>query len=128
MVKRSKQSEGILKVLSKKNYHPTADEIYRIMKKDYPSLGIATVYRNLDKLARDGEIVKLEIPGESAHYDGNVEQHYHIVCTSCGKIEDVWIDLDLEKKYDLKQAAPGFSITGYRMELRGLCNECSGVK
>jgi len=124
MQKKSKQREGILQVLSVKNFHPTADDIFEAMKRDFPNLGIATVYRNLDLLTGHGKIVKIDVPGDSAHYDGNVEEHYHIICTKCGTIEDVWIDLDLEEHINLKKAIPGYKITGYRIAFRGICKKC----
>ncbi len=124
MQRKSKQREGILRVLSVKNYHPTAEDIFEKMKKEFPGLGIATVYRNLDQLNGDGKIVKINIPGDSAHYDGNVEEHYHIICMKCGKIEDVWLDLNLEEHVDFKKAVPDFTVTGYRIDFNGICRDC----
>lgn len=124
MKKKSKQRDGIIEILSKKNYHPTAEEIYLELKKKLPNVGIATVYRNLEQLIRDEKIVKIDIPEGAARYDGNIVRHYHIRCTHCGVVRDVWMDLDLLSQIETEKFAPGFTIEGYSINIWGLCREC----
>ena len=69
------------------NYELTIEAV----KKDMPAISLATVYRNLNSLADNGEILKLEINGE-AHYDGFCHLHSHFVCNECGKIIDIEIN------------------------------------
>ena len=124
MKKRSKQRDEIIEILSEKNYHPTSEEIYLELKKKLPGVGIATVYRNLEQLTRDGKIVKIDIPDGAARYDGNTVRHYHIRCTSCGDVKDVWMDLDLLSHLETEKFAPGFEIRDYSINLWGICKNC----
>ncbi len=129
MERKTKQRDGILEILSQKNYHPNAEEIYNRMKSEFPKLGVATIYRNLEQLTKAGLIVKLPSPiGESARYDGNSEKHFHIRCINCGLVEDVWIDLKLEKKIDLKKIIPNFEVHDYKVDFWGKCKNCKTKK
>jgi len=125
MERISKQRNGILEILSQKNYHPGAEEIYSRLKKKFPKLGIATVYRNLEQLAAAGAIVKINMAGEAARYDGFPEKHYHITCTVCGKVEDVWYDFGLMEKIDFRQMIPDFEVTEYFIDFQGRCRDCT---
>jgi Fur family ferric uptake transcriptional regulator len=69
--------------------HPTADMVYDAVKKGLPAISLATVYRNLNLLADDGTILKLEIGGEF-RFDGDTSSHQHCVCRKCGRITDVF--------------------------------------
>jgi len=112
-------------VLMKKNFHPTAEEIYDVLKKDFPCIGIATVYRNLDQLARSGTVIKIENPDGAARYDGNPEKHYHIKCLQCGRIDDVWTDIDINKHINLKKIVRGFNVLEVIISFAGICDECA---
>ncbi len=69
--------------------HPTAEELYFELKKNNPKLSLATVYRNLNQLAQNNVIKKIQGLSEQVHYDHNVSEHFHIICTECNKIEDL---------------------------------------
>ena len=75
----------ILEYLEGVKTHPTAETIYREVKKELPTITLATVYRNLNLLADEGKIVKLEINNEY-HFDADRSNHQHGVCKKCGKI------------------------------------------
>ncbi len=124
MKRISKQRNGILDLLSQKNYHPGAEEIYLRLKKKFPGLGIATVYRNLEQLTAAGIIVKINIPGEAARYDGFTEKHYHITCTTCGRVEDLWYDFQIMEKNNFRRIVPDFEVTGYSLDFQGRCRSC----
>jgi len=124
MERMSKQRNGILEILSQKNYHPGAEEIYSRLKKRFPKLGIATVYRNLEQLTAAGVIVKINMAGEAARFDGFPEKHYHITCTVCGRVEDVWCDFKLMEKNNFRQIIPDFEVTEYSIDFQGRCRSC----
>ncbi len=128
MERQSKQRDEILQILSTKNYHPTAEDIYLELKQKYPKTGIATVYRNMDQLLQANLVIKIDVPGEAAHYDGNIKKHFHIQCTECGKIEDVWLNMDPAKKLDFQNQIPHYEITDYNIDFLGICNICKGTK
>ncbi len=125
MHKSSKQRDGIYSLFGKKNYHPTVDDLYDIIKKDFPNISLATVYRNLDQLTQMGKILKIDIPNQPARYDGNIEEHYHIRCKDCGYIEDVWLDFDLSDKLNPKKAFPNFELVEYDINFIGTCSKCT---
>ena len=81
MERYSKQRELILNVLKERKDHPTAEMIYKDIIKIMPTIGIATVYRNLAALYESGQILKIETKqGESDRFDGNLMPHLHFQC------------------------------------------------
>lgn len=122
-LRMTNQREIILRELRKSKRHLSADELYDIVKKVMPRISLATVYRNLEILSEAGLIGKLEISGRQKRFDSDVSDHDHIYCVVCHKVDN----LDIERKdVDSEQlgAAAGYTITGYRVEIIGICPEC----
>ncbi len=117
------QREIILEELKRLKTHPTADELYEVVKKRLPRISLATVYRNLEQLSEAGIINKLEYGGRQKRFDGNISPHSHIFCIKCGKISDVELDEKIEIKKIIKDPK-GFLIFEDRFEFCGLCPEC----
>lgn len=122
-MKYSKQREHILKTLQENIIHPTADEIYAIARKDMPSLSLATVYRNLNQLAESGIIRRIDGLDGSVHFDHNLCNHYHFICTKCNKVYDVDYDIapDLADKV---LAETGLFVESFDISLKGTCPNC----
>lgn len=117
------QRQIILEELGKVTSHPTANEVYDMVRKRLPRIGLGTVYRNLELMADSGIILKLEVGGTQKRFDATVDPHYHIRCSSCGKVDDV----DLEVKYEINQAAAkasSYKILGHHIEFTGICMDC----
>ena len=126
-LRMTNQREIILRELRKSKRHLTADELYDIVKKDMPRISLATVYRNLEILSEAGLIGKLEISGRQKRFDYDVEEHDHIYCVECHRVDNLNIErkrLDLQKQSVVK----GYSITGYRLEALGICLDCQKKK
>lgn len=119
----TRQRVVILDELRKVTSHPTADELYSMVRERIPRISLGTVYRNLDFLAESGEILKLEAAGSTRRFDGCVEPHQHIRCTCCGKVGDVEPYQPVPSVEHV--LAPGFTVTAARMEYEGLCEDCS---
>jgi Fur family ferric uptake transcriptional regulator len=122
-LRMTNQREIILRELRKSKRHLSADELYDIVKKVMPRISLATVYRNLEILSEAGLIGKLEISGRQKRFDFDVSDHDHIYCVVCHKVDN----LDIERKnVDSEQlgASAGYTITGYRVEIIGICPEC----
>lgn len=103
--------------------HATADEIYESIAKEHPNISRATVYRNLNLLAEEGKIRRLEIPGGADHFDHRCHDHLHVRCEKCGRVFDV----DGEYITGLEKAIQndhGFKFTGYDILFRGICPDC----
>jgi Fur family ferric uptake transcriptional regulator len=117
------QRRVILEELKKVTSHPTADEIYEMVRRRLPHISLGTVYRNLEILSQCGMIQKLEPGGTQKHFDGMAENHYHFRCLGCGCIEDVSLGL----LHDLEASVPEldkYEIIGHRLELIGYCPDC----
>ncbi len=104
--------------------HPTAEEIYAEAKKRMPNIAKGTVYRNLSIMERDGEIGKIEIPSAPARYDKTSRRHEHVICEKCGKA----FDLESEDLTDYFSRLAKRPVTGYRLTLYTVCEECGRDK
>ena len=69
--------------------HVTANEVYEFLKKEYPTIGKGTVYRNLDILSEEGALRKVEVPDGANRFDITLKNHYHVRCIKCGEVSDV---------------------------------------
>ena len=118
------QRAVILEELKKVKTHPGADEIYEMVRKRLPRISLGTVYRNLEVLCELREIQKFEHVGTLKRFDGTPENHYHIRCVKCGRLDDApfEIETNLEKKV---RPFTNYSIIGHRLEFIGLCPECA---
>ncbi|MFI3272553.1 MAG: transcriptional repressor [Pseudomonadota bacterium] len=122
----TKQRMVILEELRKVKTHPTADELYAMVRTRLPRISLGTVYRNLDLLADSGEIVKLEAAGTQKRFDGNIMHHQHVRCLHCGAIGDVHTTLTIPNIVDV--VADGFQIHGARIEFDGICAQCAAAQ
>ena len=120
----TRQRKVILEELLKQNVHPSADEIYQMVRLRMPRISLGTVYRNLEVLANMGKIQKLELSGALKRYDWNTNKHYHIRCVCCDRVDDAPIAPLNQLENDL-YGATVFEIIGHNLEFTGLCPECS---
>lgn len=120
----TRQRSIILEVLRGTTSHPSADEIYEIVRKHLPRISLGTVYRNLEILCELGEIQKLETGGMLKRFDGNPKAHYHIRCVGCDRIVDAPV-APLIKASRAIHAATEYRIIGHRFEFLGVCPSCS---
>ena len=84
----SKQREAILNALRSTDTHPTASEVYAMVSKSLPNISLGTVYRNLDMLTKEGDILTISVGDGNSHFDGDNSNHIHLHCKECGKIFD----------------------------------------
>jgi Fur family ferric uptake transcriptional regulator len=120
----TRQRQIILEELHTVNTHPSADEVYEMVRKRLPRISLGTVYRNLEILSELGEIQKLELGGDLKRFDRNPNKHYHIRCIQCGRVDDAPI-APLNKIENELYGATVFTIIGHRLEFEGLCPRCS---
>ena len=118
------QRRIIIEELRKLKTHPTADELYLIVRKKLPQISLGTVYRNLELLAEAGEILKLELSGKQKRFDGSTENHYHLRCVKCGKVEDVEPEKMQGIDEKLNELVEKLKIDSFRLELCGPCSYC----
>lgn len=123
-MRNSRQKEIIKTGLKKFCIHPTAEELYLHLKSENPNLSLATVYRNLNKLAQKGEIKKIEGLSEQIHYDHNNSEHFHMICVECNKICDLPSDMSSSLKEVLSNQNE-FEVLSYDIIVKGICNNCN---
>ena len=117
----------ILEALIDTNRHPTAEEIYSRVRKVSPTTSLATVYKTIDTLKALGEVQELEFGDGRYHYDGvDPHPHPHVICTHCGKIEDVNFPQAATLSAQATQAS-GYAIALQRVEFYGLCTVCQAI-
>jgi len=117
------QRQVILEEIQKINTHPTADEVYEIVRRRLPRISLGTVYRNLEILSACGLIQKIGPLSSQMRFDGNTETHYHIRCNYCGRVEDA----PIESMDDIESAVRSLSdynIIGHKLEFIGICPKC----
>ncbi|MBW1840804.1 MAG: transcriptional repressor [Deltaproteobacteria bacterium] len=120
----TQQRKVILEELQKLETHPSADEIYSIVRRRLPRVSLGTVYRNLEVLSELGEIQKLELSGSLKRYDWDTKKHYHIRCMHCNMVEDAPIAPLNQLENDL-YGATVYQIIGHNLEFTGLCPGCA---
>lgn len=96
-----------------------------------PKMARSSAYRNLDVLLRCGVIRRINSGGDHAHFElaePLLGHHHHLICISCGSIEDVHLDSDIEhlvhKSLDEIADRTGFTPTHHSLDLHGLCAHC----
>ena len=119
----TEQRRVILEEVRRLKTHPTADEVYRIVRERLPKISLGTVYRNLDRLSACGEIARLETSGSQLRFDGNTGNHYHVRCVHCGRVDNLG-DASVEVSEGRIQATVDYEIVGHRLEFLGICPEC----
>lgn len=118
------QKTIVLNALRSLGNHPTADNVYEYIQKDYPSISRATVYRVLNRSAESGMIQKVNVNNGADHFDHTLSPHYHICCKVCGRV----CDAELPYMEGLERKAgehTGYIITGYSIQFDGYCPDCA---
>jgi Fur family ferric uptake transcriptional regulator len=117
------QRRVILEELKMADSHLTADEVYKMVRARLPRISLGTVYRNLEILSRLGMIQKLELGGMRKRFDGNTQDHYHLRCLRCGRIEDAPMEPQTVLEASV-ETLTDYKILGHRLEFIGLCFMC----
>lgn len=114
------QRRAIFRYLEGNRRHPTAEEIFRSVRKQHPGLSLATVYNTLETLGRLGEIARHDLGGGAERWDPEVRPHHHFTCEACGAVQDVFAELALPAFEGLGAA----SVRRVQLQLSGLCEAC----
>jgi len=117
------QRRIILKELKKLKTHPTAEEIYAIVKNKLPKINFSTIYRNLKYLKDNHEIIEIKSTKNKNRYDAYTKNHIHLICKKCQQIYDIFdkIDININSPQINKL---NFKIDHEFLELTGLCCNC----
>jgi Fe2+ or Zn2+ uptake regulation protein len=119
----TRQRRAILGEMRRTKKHPTAWELFEVVRERLPRISLGTVYRNLERLCEEGLAVKLDIDEEAARYDAILKKHHHLKCEVCGGVLDVPVKIDRFMNEAIKECAE-FEITDYSVDFTGVCPEC----
>jgi Fur family peroxide stress response transcriptional regulator len=119
----SRQREVILTALRTSCTHPTAEELYAAIKPENPGISLATVYRDLNQLARHGIILRIHSKNGPDRFDGNTSAHYHAICSVCGKAVDIFTD-DMPDVLAAANMQDDIEVTDVVMLFTGVCRDC----
>jgi Fur family peroxide stress response transcriptional regulator len=125
-MKITPQRMAILEAIYELNNHPTADNIIEFIRKTHPNVAIGTVYKVLETLVVNGLIKKVTTDRDFMRYDGILERHHHLYCSSCDLIED-YHDKELDellRKYFEDKHLPGFKPEEFVLQIKGTFNKC----
>jgi len=117
------QRRAILDVLRKVTSHPTANELFARVRRRMPRISLATVYRNLDLMARRGVILCLPDGAGPRRFDGDTRAHAHIRCVDCGRVDDVPNPPPVRMRKGFEKDT-GYEVLGQRVEFLGRCPDC----
>ncbi len=122
------QRLAIVGILAKSEGHPSVENIYDQIKGVFPTMSLATVYRNIVLIKSLGEVLELGFPDGSNRYDGNQPTpHPHVICIKCKKI----VDPDLDSLDEMKKevaSETNFKILNHRLDFFGICSDCMAKK
>jgi Fur family ferric uptake transcriptional regulator len=121
---------AVVELLGRQQCCLTAQEIFDQLRAAGRAVGIASVYRVLEQLSKDGFVQRIDIGAgttrfEPIHTDG--EHHHHLVCDDCGKVE-AFADDQLELTLRKVESRTGYSVAGHDVVLRGACSDCAPTR
>lgn len=120
----TEQRAAVYRFLSSTTSHPNADEVFQEVREDVPGISLATVYKSLETLVSCGLAAKLTYSDGSARYDARTDPHHHARCVVCGRVMDLSGNFSEDDLTALGRSLRDFSVTGYRLELTGICGRC----
>ena len=117
------QRVELVRLIALSEGHPSASQLYTQIKRQFPTMSHATVYKTLTLLKEMNQVFEIDLRNDS-HYDGKrPEPHPHLICIQCNKIIDGEVSLDQESLLCLEQSS-GYKIIRSQISLFGLCPDC----
>lgn len=111
----------VLEYLLNNRIHPTADDIYKNLLPQIPTLSKTSIYNTMELFANNGVVKILSFDGKEAHYDVNTELHGHFKCRRCGIIYDFNVPFDIPIPNELKE----FDVKEVDINFYGICHKCN---
>lgn len=120
------QQQLIYQVITKSSHHFSVEQVYTEVKKALPRISLATVYRNLERLAERKVIGQVVIRGK-LFFERQIDEHYHVVCLSCSRVDN----LDSVPASDIESffsRNTNYKLISHDLVLYGLCPNCQKVR
>ncbi len=122
MRRETQQRNAIHKSFADAGRPLSVDELFKLAQNEFAGLGIATVYRNLKVLQKEGQINQVDLPGEPPRWEVPASHHHHFLCRGCDKLFEVHGCPE-----DIKKLLPkGYILEEHDILLRGWCDACAG--
>ena len=121
--RHTRQRQVILEELRKLDSHPTAAELHELVRRRLPRVSLSTVYRNLELLVDQGQAKRLDAASGQNRYDGETDQHCHVRCVRCGRVDDM-PELPEELVTRHAKRLRAYKILDWRLQLQGVCSDC----
>lgn len=120
-IKWTPQRLAILRYLDGNKEHPSAEDIYTALFKDFPTMSVATVYNVMEFLKSTGRVKEIYIDPEKRRFDPDTTVHHHAICVKCKKVFDIFSDIKIP---DLNNYIPNFQILDAQLKIYVLCPQC----
>lgn len=105
------------------NGHMNIDDLYKKLLAKFPSISLATIYKNINAMVEKVFLSEVKIPNTKSVFELVKEEHAHLVCSNCGSIEDMSLDISsVLNEVTLKSQ---FKINSTNLVLDGLCPNCN---
>jgi Fur family peroxide stress response transcriptional regulator len=108
--------------------HPSVESIYETLKGRFPTMSLATVYKNLQALMESGLVQQLSVNQPFSRYDADVEPHGHLVCLGCGRVDDLEDRSIVQSVAERCQETADFDVRHPAISLFGYCSECRSTQ
>ncbi|MDA3966841.1 Fur family transcriptional regulator [Helicobacter sp. WB40] len=122
-LKVTPQRMAILQEINTKG-HISIDEIYENIKKNHPSMSLATIYKNLTSMQEVKIIDEVKLPNQKPRYELTKKPHIHLVCERCGMIKDIHLEEVIDNLKQSCEKETGYKIRDSSIALLGICKEC----
>lgn len=117
------QRLAVFNILKNTKEHPCADSIYNELQPMYPTMSLATVYKSLEVFKDLGLVQELNVGEGSFRYDANTKQHPHIICSKCGRVDDISDDMIFDLT-DTVESKTGYKLIWQQLYFFGHCPNC----
>lgn len=121
----TQQRDILLEIIQRAGGHLDADALYRLAREQDDRISLSTVYRTLSLLKRHDLVDELHLSEEHHHYEmKSAAEHYHLVCTECGAVEEFSGDIAERLRAELLRDH-GFTVTAMQLDIAGVCGRCA---
>lgn len=125
-IRNTRQKAAVLAAVQNAKHHPDAKWVYEQVSQEIPNISLGTVYRALASLSSEGQIQEYRQTNGPSLYDPNTDEHLHIHCNACGRIEDVPpVKLAGNVLESVCQMSAFARVDRVRLEFHGICSACA---
>ncbi len=117
------QRIAIYQTLIESKNHPTAEMIYQSLRVAHPTMSLATVYKTMEIFEKIGLVKVLDVGDDCSHYDWDTNNHPHIRCTVCNKVEDLE-GINMHEVSEMVETTSEYTVTGQQISFEGVCPMC----